>query len=228
MPPERGSLLQLRIRPLRGLTCRDLVCLPDTCGRMFGRGDDDQQLDMTPSPRQAASHPISICGWLYKMKRKQRAFLPAWVQRWFTVEDGHLHWYGSKSEPKSRGSISLMTVSAVKEFESGEGVFSFVIYSTERTLLLRGVNRRDLDRWVGHLRLQLEYLKGTSGVDVGQAGGASFDRRNIQSKSKTGFDKMIGRLDAALEDLAQLEEEVGSTLTMISCMHDFADIWCMM
>jgi hypothetical protein len=51
----------------------------------------EQEIDMTPPPDRARS-PISICGWLYKMKRRQRSYLPAWVSRWFAVENGRLLW----------------------------------------------------------------------------------------------------------------------------------------
>lgn len=176
----------------------------------MGGGDGQLALDMTPSPRQAANNPVSICGWLHKMKKRQRALLPAWVQRWFTVEDGRLQWYRSKSEHVARGFIDLRTVTSIKEFESGkEGSYSFVIYSEERTLLLRAVNKRDLDRWVNQLRLQLDYIRG-SPVEKSLPGTsrAAFDRRDMKVKSKTGYDKVLGRLDAALEHLCQLEEEV--------------------
>jgi hypothetical protein len=106
------------------------------------------------------------------------------------------------------GSIDLLSVSGVKEFEVGkEGVCSFVVRASERTLLLRAQSPRDMARWVNNLRLQCDYLKGLP-VESSIPGTMrrSVNRRDGKAKKRDAFDLMLGNLETALKQIEQLEE----------------------
>jgi len=164
--------------------------------------DDHNAIDM--EPRGSSRDPISICGWLHKMKRKQRAFLPAWVHRWFTVENSRICWYFTKEDMAPRGSIPLRSVTSVKVFEgsgggsSKEGVFSFIVRSEERNLLLRAVNERDLQRWVNQLKMHIDYYKNSNNVTATSSG---------TSKKDDGYDAVLSKIEAALMELECLEKQ---------------------
>ncbi|CAM9356243.1 unnamed protein product, partial [Discosporangium mesarthrocarpum] len=101
--------------------------------------------------------PIVICGWLMKMKRAQRKFMSTWNRRWFTVEEGALHWYKSSSSLEASGRLNLMDISSVRKFEGGgQGSFSFVVHATDRNMLLRAESANDVGRWIRGLTLQVD------------------------------------------------------------------------
>ncbi|CAM9417919.1 unnamed protein product [Chrysoparadoxa australica] len=119
---------------------------------------ETEQGTHTPSGSRT---PIAICGWLLKMKRTQRKFMSTWSKRWFTVEDGSLHWFKGPSSVTCNGSLPLKDILSVRKFEGGtQGSFSFVVNTEGRNLLLRADTAKDVGRWLRGLTLQIDLISG--------------------------------------------------------------------
>lgn len=68
-------------------------------------------------PNAAANQGFG--GYLMKLKRKPKALLSQWNNRWFSVQGSTLKWYASKESTEPSGSVDLAQVTAISEFENG-------------------------------------------------------------------------------------------------------------
>ena len=161
----------------------------------------------------------SLSGYLWKLKRtKQMALIPQWHQRWFSIERHLLKWYATPLTEKASGIVDLRFVTDIGAFESGGGVFSFIISYPDRNLLLRAPSQGEMDKWMRALRYQADIVRGGDGT------GTITDTNSFcsspQGKGRGIKDKyrpstLEATLEATMAQLEILESQVSKKQTAL-------------
>jgi len=107
--------------------------------------------------------PIIISGWLKKLKRRSRLFLPDWNARWVTVQNDRIFWRHSK-HIEVAGLIELEHVTSVYRLNvlgnTHDKRHIFVIRSRKRTLCLMTETESECEKWVRAIQMQLDLRRG--------------------------------------------------------------------
>ena len=165
------------------------------------------------------SRSSSLSGYLWKLKRTpQMALIPQWHQRWFSIERHLLKWYATPLAEKASGIVDLRFVTDIGAFESGGGVYSFIISYPDRNLLLRAPSQGEMDKWMRALRYQADIVRGGDGT------GTITDTNSFcsspQGKGRGIKDKyrpstLEATLEATMAQLEILESQVSKKQTTI-------------
>ena len=160
---------------------------------------DRRHLDLTQDA------PLAISGWLYKMKRNQKLFLPDWNSRFFTIQESYLVWYhGQGSAIAKSGCIPLSEITKVSKIKDADDPkkpsSNFFVKSKKRSLFLRADQASDCDKWVRVIQMQIDLL--TGGTSSGPASTKNYRKSNGGGNK---YDKMMSNIDVMMKDLEEIE-----------------------
>mmetsp|Transcript_18024 Transcript_18024/g.18781 ORF Transcript_18024/g.18781 Transcript_18024/m.18781 type:complete len:290 (-) Transcript_18024:113-982(-) len=150
------------------------------------------------------SRPTSLAGYLWKMKRKHKLHLPQWNKRWFSIEGKFLKWYAKEESFESSGQISLLDITSMNRFESSGGVYSFIIYSRERSLFLRADSLRTMEMWFRAIQMHADLARGGNGFTILSTATTTSPPKNRTKKHNS----LLNQLERATKALTELERKV--------------------
>ena len=106
-----------------------------------------------------------VSGYLYKMKRNGRRFMPLWSKRFFSIEGSNVRYYRSEDSVKASGAVNFFEIRCIKPFEtrSDQNIFSLQIVANSRSFFLRTHSAAVRDRWVLELNYYLRVWTGRGG-----------------------------------------------------------------
>lgn len=177
--------------------------------RMFGWGEGNNAKESCEQHRGS-----SLSGYLWKMKREKKTVVPQWSKRWFSIEGRNLKWYRASNSEAASGSIDLRNITGAFRFEAGgKGVFSFAVYCSERSLLLRASNVAEMKMWLRAIQMQADLANGGNGTGIlcksNQADGVRSQKKLRSHTLQSELNRKMMELDN-LERSINFSEEKGS------------------
>lgn len=96
--------------------------------------------------------------------------------------------------------ISLQDITSINRFESSGGVYSFIIYSRERSLFLRAETLKNMEMWFRAIQMHADLARGGNGFTI---------LSNQATPPKNRFNKqtsLVAQLEKATQALTALEK----------------------
>ena len=150
--------------------------------------------------------PCSLCGYLYKMKRRRKLLVPQWNKRWFSIEGKYFRWYTNPTDEEPSGSLDLKKVSYITRFEM-QGAYSFIVGYPDRNLMLRTDSQVDLDKWIRALNMQADVARGGNGMNVITGSPSIPTSPEGKNKANNGKQRRSFTLEAELDrSMRQLQD----------------------
>jgi len=151
--------------------------------------------------KRCPDRSASLAGYLWKMKKKYQFHLPQWNKRWFSIEGKYLKWYAREDSAEMSGQISLLDIKSINRFESGGGVYSFIIYSRERSLFLRADSARTMEMWFRAVQMHADLARGGNGSTLLSDSSLSATPSSTRTRKRNTLCDELERASRALDEL---------------------------